>query len=192
MKFLNFAAFLAVLALCATGRADEPIDTMELLPVGWGEVFFDVKVIDADEYGLTFRHQNGAAKVLYEWLPLEVEEKYAPMRSGKEASSSGNSGGFQVSPEGAAAGPLVISVLNRVNLPQFSYGNPGACYPWGGVALPTWHSHWPRYHPAHALVNPYYRSLAVQDFLYSSNLVPRPIWLTGWNLEHRRPRLFYY
>ena len=66
MKFINFAAFLVTFGFSTLAEAEHYVDTMESLPVGWGEVYFDVKVVSADEYGLTFRHQNGAAKVLYE------------------------------------------------------------------------------------------------------------------------------
>ena len=189
MKFLNFAAFLVTFGFSTLAEAEHYVATMASLPVGWGEVYFDVKVVSAAEYGLTFRHQNGAAKVLYEWLPREVEEKFRPVAP---AGGTDKPAGFKVEEESSGIPPLFVTVQPRVNLPRSGWNAGPVINPWAGVWVPSWRPYWSRYHPAHALVNPYFRNWAVQDFLYPSRLVPRPIWLTGGNLEYRRPRLYFY
>jgi len=130
IKFFNFATIFAFIDFCAMAEAEDYFGTLDSLPVGWGEVFYDVKVISSDEYGVTFRHQNGAAKVLYEWLPLEIEEKFKPQTA--EAGDAEKAPGFKIEGESSGIPPLLVNVHTRVNLPQTGWNSAAVVNPWAG------------------------------------------------------------
>ena len=175
MNFLTFGIFGGFLFVSSPALASETYDLEKIRTIE-GRLYRDILILDADQHGLSFRHESGIAKVLFtslspnlrmlyevvEELPAASEESVETAAPAEKATP----GLVQSLPS-----PLLLTTWSRVRLPA------PAAYLGGGYPFqddrcwPTW---WPRYDPVHRLANPYYREVAVRDFLYRSGLLAAP------------------
>lgn len=137
-----------------TGYDHDQITTQE------GRVYREVFVVEADGSGLMFRHRDGIAKVRYSSLSEGLRMLYEPVGDIEETPEEAAPG-----QQGTAAIPVWIEVRTRVWL------RPAECL-WECRA-PAWPTHWANHAWLHRLSDPWYRELAVRDFLLTSGLMSR-------------------
>lgn len=194
MKFLKneLAVILGAIGLATTLQAgDFDLDSITTIE---GRSFQEILILGSDEHGLMFRHRSGIAKLPFSELSMNLRMLYEPVaevRPADEAetttghSAAANSEALDSEPDHAVAtvrttltapGGFIHGALIQMPRPQASV---------------VWPSHWPRYHPAHALAVPAFRELAVRDFLYTTGLAPRPAWIRPYPLPRHGPYSFH-
>lgn len=190
MKILIVAIFLA---LSFSGFAQDGDFDLEKISTVEGREYRDILIVDSDEHGLLFRHRQGIAKLPFASLPTNLRMLYevaAPVETVEEGEKVEETESEDSEKAKSAANfyPLTFTVRTRTypKSPVDSCG-PG---PGSGCGPFLWPSHWPRFRPAHHLVNPYCRELAVRDFLYTSGLLPKPPGVFTYRLPHNRPFLY--
>lgn len=203
MKFLIVAVFgmiLSVPLFCKGGGGDYDLPQIKTV---YGKVYREIYILEADEYGLTFRHRDGIAKVVFSALSenlrmlYEVTGEVGGVESNSEKGKSPKAGETEPHESGSTginssgsygALPLVVTVRTRVTFPSPALWLGGG-YP--GSDRMGWSARWHRYGSVHELANPYYRELAVRDFLYSSGLLPKPPGIFTYRIPCRSRSLFY-
>lgn len=174
MNFLTLATPIVLLGSMSLAGASERYG-MERIRTLEGREYRGILILEADQYGLSFRHDGGIAKLpfsslsenlrmLYEVVdevPGDAVDAVPPVETTAEATP----------PNVSRPAPVILLARSRVVIPSPALYLGGGYTSADRVPWPAW---WPRYDPVHELVNPYFRELAVRDFLYSSGLLRTP------------------
>ena len=203
MNFLIVAIFGMILSVPLFCKAEGGDFDLAQIKTAYGKVYRDVYILDSDRYGLTFRHHDGIAKVVFSSLSPNLRmlyegtdevEKVEGDAEKKELGAVDKSGLMKSeSPKIAGPGnegvlPLVVTVRTRVTLPSPAFWLGGGPL-WAGRM--GWAGNWHRNNSAHQLTNPYCRELVLRDFLYSSGLIPKPPGIFTYPVPFRSRLLFY-
>lgn len=155
------------------GIADDNVNyDLEKIVTLNGHTYRDILIMEADTKGLLFRHRDGIAKLGFSELAAGLRAMY--QLTDDEFSSEEEpieSGGLitEEAQEKTDETQIELTSRTRVVIRQQSYSN-HICY----CPPVYWPQQWSRYHSAHELVNPACRAAVLQDFLYTTGLVPRP------------------
>ena len=171
MKILNIAiCFLLFFSINST-RAEE--FDWKRLTTKTGKVYRNIQLIDADEYGLLFRHSHGIAKENFWVLSDAIRENFETDEKAAAQKGEGNADAKN-EPVNVQIPEIVLTfAIRQPVVPQPSFNS---CYhaayfhPYHPNPV-TWPSHWHRFHHAHYLTNPHYRALATRNFLYDTGLI---------------------
>jgi len=175
MNFLTVVVYAALLGMAALAVGSEAYD-LERIRTVEGREYRGILILEADRHGLSFRHDRGIAKLPFTSLPENLRMLYEVIDEGPTDAEPGE-GTSPASPEMTSPpdiclpSPVVLLARSRVVVPS------PALYLGGGYTTADrqhWPAWWPRYDPVHELTNPYFRELAVRDFLYSSGLLRTP------------------
>lgn len=186
MKILTGATIF--LLCCSVGTEVAKSFDFESLTTTADRHYQEVFVLESDQHGLTFRHRYGIAKVPFGELSMNLRMLYEPVGEvgdpGAPDLDAESTEVFLEEPDYAIA-----TVRTTITAPLWWWQGaltqmPRPCPP------VVWPSHWPRYHPAHALAVPAYRELAVRDFLYTTGLAPRPCGVHPYPLPRHGPYPF--
>lgn len=189
MKFLTFAIILSLFAMVPCGFSQDGDFDLDSIKTLDGKRYFVILILDADEYGMTFRHRDGIAKLPFRLLSMNLRMLYEPVADVEEASN-----GEEVDEEEEIIvlnedASIQVRASSRVTAPV--YWLRGAYSQMPRPQMAPWPSHWPRYHPAHALAYPAYRELAVRDFLYTTGLAERPPGIHPYAIPRHGPYCFH-
>ena len=201
MRVFKFALISGIwlVAGLMLGRADDSgAYDLDQIVSRYGRTYHDIFVVNSDEHGLLFRHRDGIAKLSFSELSDNLRELFQPVVEMDDSVEDEEAIADEPQESGGLVAPTAstptrrnsdfqidIVQRNRVYLnparqqsgyhpapyhyqPYHPYGNCGAQPP------VYWPNHWPRYRRAHALVNPYHRAAVLQDFLYTTGLLPLP------------------
>lgn len=203
MNYLIFAIFGMILSVPLFCKAEGGDFDLAQIKTVYGKVYRDVYIVEADRYGLTFRHRDGIAKVVFSSLSANLRMLYEGTdevgkdegdAEKKELAAADASGSMKsestgiTGPGNDSAAPLVFTVRNRVTLPSPAFWLGGGPLCAGRMG---WPGNWHRNSSAHRLTNPYCRELVVRDFLYSSGLIPKPPGIFTYPVPYRSRLLFY-
>ncbi|MBL9155385.1 MAG: hypothetical protein JNK37_23105 [Verrucomicrobiales bacterium] len=147
-----------------------------------GRLYLGIREAKADETGLTFRHQGGAARVSRERLSVADQKRFGlpPMEPPAEPAVADPPSG----PTTATWPPLVLSYRVSVSLP-LPFTTPANDVTSCGATLAarSWPSYWAR--PHYGLAYPLFpcRQAAERDFLITTGLLPRPVGIVPWRLR---------
>jgi hypothetical protein len=175
MNFLTLFVFGVLFMACSRVSASEVYD-LETIRTTDGRLYRSILILDADQHGLSFRHESGIAKVLFTSLSPNLRMLYEmveelPAASVESVQTAAPGEKEMPGLVSSLPSPLLLTTWHRVRLPAPA-AYLGGGYPFQGDRYwPTW---WPRYDPVHQLANPYYREVAVRDFLYRSGLLAVP------------------
>ncbi len=168
IKFIIICSYLLSGVLIQGGADDNLGYDLDKIVTLHGKTFQDILILDADQYGLLFRHRQGIAKLSFSELSAGLRGMYEPLDDGFSPLEDPVESGGLIQNE--VATEIRIDLLNRTRI----YHRP-VQYPAIYTPVPlVWPQHWPRYHSPHHLVNPYYRAAVLQDFLYTAGLLPLP------------------
>lgn len=164
MNFLNYAIVIcmALLALNARGF-DGDLEKIETIN---GKLYEKIYILSGDDKGLTFRHEAGIAKVSYAELPMNLRMLFEPAER-TDSPEKGEETREEFVPI------LDFTLRYRFSPVSFPVVS-NHCAPALACRGIHWKSHWPGYNPAHRLVDPVCRELALRDFLYTTGLLPAP------------------
>lgn len=177
MNILKFAIFLSV--GIGLAHAEEFDGDLEKIETVHGKRYEKIYIVGGDGTGLTFRHKDGIAKVDFSELPMNLRMLYEPVDAGEEEKID-------------TAG---VKEEHFVPLLDFSlrYRPPAVhsaqVLPLGCCSGVPWKPYWPRFHPAHQLVDPLCREAVLRDFLYTTGLVCPPCGIVPRRLPYDRPYL---
>lgn len=155
-----------------------------------GRVYRDILILDSDRHGLLFRHEKGIAKFNYDQLSMNLRMLYEPVGEIAEESTVPEA---EESPPGGLAFPdkdlsFTLTVRSRIVSPWLPWqGDPGFCRSRCSECRRAWPQHGSRYHRALRLAIPECRAFAVDDFLITTGLVPRPPGVMTYRLPYNRP-----
>ena len=178
MNFLKFGIFFTLPMAVVSVSAFE--GDFERLTTSYGKVLEDVWVIEADDHGLTVRHQSGISKLGFWELSDNLRMLYEPIDD-----EVANSEGTEEIEEQAEVGFATSSV--GISFRIYPSARVSSC--WDPCKPLHWKPYWPKYHPAHSLVRPVCRAAVLQDFLYTAGLVPRPPGVKPHILPYNLPYL---
>lgn len=175
MNFLTLVISAALLGMAALAVGSEPYD-LERIRTVEGTEYRGILILEADRHGLSFRHDRGIAKVPFTSLSENLRMLYEVIDEAPAGAETGESAAPAMStvttpPDLCLPSPVLLSARSRAILPA------PVLYLGGGYTAADrhpWPAWWPRYDPVHELTNPYFRELAVRDFLYSSGLLRTP------------------
>ena len=174
MKILSLAlAGLLIGSVCSVSAVD-----LDKLTTSYGKTYRNVEILDADQYGLMFRHRDGIAKESFGFLSKNIQATFAPAVEPPNKKGGKGKKAQQAAPVGQ---PWEITLTWRMrqpivqqcplhSLPAYPYHHPAYFHPYHPNPW-TWPSHWHRFHPAHYLTNPHYRALATRNFLHHTGLL---------------------
>ncbi len=184
MNVIKFALIYGYLlsGFLIQGMADDDVSyDLDKIVTLHGKIYRDILIMDADAYGLFFRHRSGIAKLSFSELSAGLGAMYQltddEFPNGAEPLEEPLESGGLIEDESIENGLELIS-WTRINKRQPGYSS-GLSY----CPPVYWPGHWSRYQSAHNLVNPYCRAAVLQDFLYTTGLLPRPPGV----LVHRLP-----
>jgi len=155
------------------GMADDGVSyDLEKIVTLRGKTYRDILIMDSDKQGLFFRHRNGVAKLsfselsaglrgMYQLTDDEFSAEETPLEEPLESGS--------LIDDDLIDSELEVMSQTLVNTRQSIYSNSTYYCP-----PAYWPRHWSQHQSAHNLVNPYWRAAVLQDFLYTTGLVPRP------------------
>ena len=188
MKVLKFAILLlGCCSSCWLVASDVTFD-LDRIKTENGRTYRDILILDSDQHGLLFRHAKGIAQLDYAQLSMNLRMLYEPVEEGPVEAQADPSEGDSLLSELGVIGKtadLTLTARNRVTVPFPSYTQHCAAY------RRAWPMHWPRYHPVLPLAIPACRSAAIDDFLITTGLAPRPFGVTTYRLPYNRPYLLY-
>ena len=196
MKFLKVAVIFIVWGGASLSSGNEESFDLERIKVQSGKVYRNILILEGDAHGLTFRHEDGIAKVPYDSLSMNLRMLYQPVGDLPEG-EAGNESAPDIAVEMRGKGDSIESIPVVIQLRTYSRGRqeglghhsssvPSLGYMPGYRA--PWKSHWGRYPLALSLANPRYRALAVQDFLS----VAFPHSCSSGHSPYPVPRATYY
>lgn len=179
MNILTLAISIVLLGAMSLSDASEPYD-LERIRTIEGREYRRVLILEADQYGLSFRHDGGIAKLPFSSLSENLRMLYevideVPGDGEVEAALPEETTAEAIPPEICLPSPAILLARSRVVIPSPALYLGGGYTSADRVPWPAW---WPRYDPVHELTNPYFRELAVRDFLYSSGLLRTPPGIT--------------
>ncbi|MAS94089.1 MAG: hypothetical protein CMO55_12910 [Verrucomicrobiales bacterium] len=179
MKFLKCAIFICLGIFLGNAQGfDGDLEKIETVN---GRLYEKIFILSGDETGLTFRHEAGIAKVDYSELPMNLRMLFEPAEKVDAPEADPQ--------EETEFIPLLDFAL------QFRYS---PVYRPKLIPAPVcrdvvWRSHWPRYNPAHRLVDPFCRELALRDFLYTTGLVMPPCEIHSIQISsNKSPRRYFW
>lgn len=175
MNFLTLAIPMVLLGSMSLSGASEPYD-LERIRTIEGKEYRGILILEADQYGLSFRHDGGIAKLPFSSLSENLRMLYevvdgAPGEAEVETALPAETTAEATPPNVSLPSPVLLLARSRVIVPSPVLYLGGGYLAADQVPWPAW---WPRYDPVHKLTNPYIRELAVRDFLYSSGLLRTP------------------
>jgi hypothetical protein len=175
MNFLTFGIFGGFLFASSPVLASETYDLEKIRTVE-GREYRGIVILEADRHGLSFRHDSGIAKLPFASLSENLRMLFEavddiPAADDTAADPSAVAEEEPVRGEVTLPAPVILIAACRVRIPPPVVPLGGGYTHADRIRWPVW---WSRYDPAHELANPYFRELAVRDFLYSSGLVPTP------------------
>ena len=203
MNFLIVAVFGMILSVPRFCEANGGGYDLAQIKTVHGKVYREIYILEADSYGLTFRHRDGIAKVVFPSLPANLRMLYETTEELGEVESDNEKGELEKTediapqetdpigvtrPGNFGSVPLVFTVRNRVTIPSSALWLGGGYLNAGRMG---WPGRWHRYGAVHELANPYYRELVVRDFLYSSGLISKPPGISTYRIPCRSRPLFY-
>jgi hypothetical protein len=167
-------------SVLAVMEADQPYGVLRTVD---GRMFVGVREARADETGLTFRHEGGAAKVPRAALSAADQRRFsvpaaeAPAAQPPAWASPDPASGSVT----AAIPPLVFTYRVRAILPPAAAPETAGCA--SALSHYYWPSHWAR--PHYGMAYPLFpcRQLAERDFLITSGILPRPRGVWPWRLR---------
>jgi len=179
MNFLTLAIPTVLLGSMSLSGASESHDIERIRTIG-GKEYRGILILEADQYGLSFRHDGGIAKLPFSSLSENLRMLYevideVPGDAEVEAAPPVETTAEAIPPDICLPSPVILLARSRVIVPS------PALYLGGGYTAADrvpWPARWSRYDPVHQLTNPYFRELAVRDFLYSSGLLRTPRGIT--------------
>ncbi|MDF1860098.1 MAG: hypothetical protein P1U87_07775 [Verrucomicrobiales bacterium] len=184
MKFLTFAIIFPLAAMIPSGFSQDGDFDLESIKTVDGKRYHEIWILDADDYGMTFRHREGIAKLPFRQLSTNLRMLYEPVAEVEEEVEEEVE--LFVFNEDAS---IQATASTRVTAPI--YWLRGAYTQMPQPQMAPWPSHWSRYHPVHALAYPAYRELAVRDFLYTTGLAERPPGIHPYALPRHGPYCFH-
>lgn len=179
MNFLTLAIPIVLLGSMSLSGASESYD-MERIRTLEGREYRGILILEADQYGLSFRHDGGIAKLPFSSLSENLRMLYevvdeVPGDAAVDAVPPVETTAEATPPNVSLPAPVILLARSRVIVPSPALFLGGGYTALDRVPWPAW---WPRYDPVHELTNPYFRELAVRDFLYSSGLLRTPRGIT--------------
>jgi hypothetical protein len=183
MNFLTLAIPTVLLGSMSLSGASESHDIERIRTIG-GKEYRGILILEADQYGLSFRHDGGIAKLPFSSLSENLRMLYevidevpgdAEVEAEVEVAPPVETTAEAIPPDICLPSPVILLARSRVIVPS------PALYLGGGYTAADrvpWPARWPRYDHVHRLTNPYFRELAVRDFLYSSGLLRTPRGIT--------------
>ena len=192
MKILIYC-FIFSIGLVSNVLSDEGDFDLDLIKALDGQVYENILILSGDEHGLMFRHSRGIAKIPFRLLSMNLRMLYEPVAD-VAAGGAEEAGVEEMTDDGTETEvvelplPTTLQTSTRFSAPL--WWARGAMTQMPRSKMAPWPSHWPRYHPAHALAYPDYRELAVRDFLYTTGLAPRPAGVHPYPLPRRGPYCF--
>jgi hypothetical protein len=169
----------------AVMEADQPYGVLRTVD---GRMFLGVRDARADESGLTFRHQGGAAKVARQQLSEADLKRFSVPEVVAKAVPAANAGEPLAwegpNPAAITVPPLVFTYRVRTILPVSAPSASCEIQSCAGALSHTyWPSHWAR--PHYGLAYPLFpcRQLAERDFLLTTGILPRPRGVWPWRLR---------
>lgn len=191
MKVLIFGILILGVGMGLPAAADDLTFDLEQIRTANGKVYKQIQILDSDGFGLLFRHREGIAKVDYDQLSMNLRMLYEPVEEMPLDSTpiepdSTETTTFLESLKGKS---VEILAKNRIEVPlvRLFPRSSNSCF---GYAH-HWPVHWPRYQPALRLAIPECRALALEDFLITTGLVPRPPGVRTYRLPYNRADLLY-
>lgn len=185
MKFLTFAIILPLFAMIPNGFSQDGDFDLDSIKTVDGKRYLEIWILDADDHGMTFRHRDGIAKLPFHQLSMNLRMLYEPVAEVADAEGEVEEELFVFSEDAS----IQATASTRLTAPI--YWLRGAYTQMPQPQMAPWPSHWPRYHPAHALAYPAYRELAVRDFLYTTGLAERPPGIHPYALPRHGPYCFH-
>lgn len=186
MKVLKFATLILAFSgsswLFAGGDSFD-LDRIQTLN---GRAYEEILILSSDRHGLLFRHKRGIAKINFNELSMNLRMLYEPVEeTPMETAVDETDDSFSLLEEES----ITITAANRITVPLGYYRGLGwnRCNAYR-CAYPI---HWPRYSPALRLAIPECRALAVEDFLITTGLVPRPFGVRTYRLPYNYADLRY-
>jgi hypothetical protein len=175
MNFLALVIPAALLGMAALAVGSEPYD-LERIRTVEGKEYRGILILEADRHGLSFRHDRGIAKLPFTSLSENLRMLYEVIDEAPGGADPGETAApampaVKTPPDVCLPSPVLLSARSRAILPA------PVLYLGGGYTAADrhpWPAWWSRYDPVHELTNPYFRELAVRDFLYSSGLLRTP------------------
>lgn len=207
MKVLRFAIFLLAVLGVGAVSGDDALYDFEQLTTENGKVYRSIFVLGSDSHGLLFRHEEGIAKIDFEQLSMSLRMLYEPVESppvepfpaegeaadrkdaGAEAETGQSASASSAGVDWLRGATVTLTARNRVSVPWRAYGT--FCGTACGPLRHSWPQHWPRYQPALRLAIPSCRAAAVEDFLITTGLVPRPPGVNTYRLPYNRADLLH-
>lgn len=180
-KALEFATLLTAFAGLSPLAGQEEGHDHERLTTSDGRTYHEIFVIGSDAHGLTFRHREGIAKVgfgtlsqAYRMLYEGVETLPEPNPQTPSALPAASAGGEEAWGGVLDGSPVALAARSRLVLD--SPASWRQLVEGGGLILrtPVWPAWWPDHERVHRLAHPFFRELAVREFLHTAGLLPFP------------------
>jgi len=192
MKTLKCATFLYVFVMVNSLVSAADYD-IEKLTTKHGKIYQEVEFLDADQFGLLFRHRAGIAKESFALLSVPLRDMFEPVddipsiiRPVKPQVENVILKKGEPKEEPAAETPeIVITFRIRQSLIYGCAIKPLANHHCSAKAKAfencqfhrtpcNWPKHWHKFHYAHYLTNPRCREITTRQFLQTTGLLPRP------------------
>lgn len=191
MRVLKFV----ILSICSFSscwvEANDVTFDLDRITTENGRIYQNILILDSDQYGLLFRHAKGIAKINFEQLSMNLRMLYEPVEEMPMESTVSDATGLPLSELSSfdKGATLLLTARTSAILPLHCYSGvySSRCPDYRRV----WPRHWSRYHPGLRLGIPECRARAVDDFLITTGLVPRPPGVVTYQLPYNRPYLLY-